>query len=572
MKRIELIVVILGSLLTVFSAQAARPDRGMVEGQIRDARTGERLPGANVQILETLLGASADLHGKFRIRSIRPGNYTFKFSMIGYEPLLREGVAIEAGRSSSLAVKLNQTVLGMNPVVVTASKRRQDLTLTPHSISVLSGTEINERQPVRLDEALQTVSGVQFVENSISIRGSSGYTKGIGSRVLLLIDGVPLMLADTGEINWNLLPIMGIEQVEVIKGAGSALYGSNALGGVINVITRAPTREGNVQVRTMFGLYDQPFYPEWKWTNKPLSFFQVQAGVGKTFQFQPLPKAVQYALLPFWFWPWRSDVEDLGLQITVNQEQSTGYREQNAFSQYNFVLRSDHIFSDGAKFTMYGGFSYEDREEFIEWENSNKPLNISCWWDGRETRFRTLDAYLMYRKPLSSTAALRFRVSFISSLMADQYERSGDYQPANGTGGEVTFDWLPRPNHSLTGGIEVKTDGGHTKFIGNRRGWSISPYFQDEWHLSKKLTITPGFRYDSYQIQDTNFQEDQFSPKFGLNYVLGPKTAFRASAGSSFRAASVTERFISAKFTYFPIIPNENLKAETAWSFDLGLN
>jgi len=174
MKRIEIVLLILGILLATLPAHAVRPDRGMIEGIIVDAHTGEGLPGANVQITGTLLGASADLHGKFRIRNIRPDRYTLKFSMIGYEPLLRENVMVEVGRTASLSVKLKQTVLGMNPVVVTASKRRQDLTLTPHSISVVSGTEINERQPVRLDEALETVSGVQFVENSISMRGSSG--------------------------------------------------------------------------------------------------------------------------------------------------------------------------------------------------------------------------------------------------------------------------------------------------------------------------------------------------------------------------------------------------------------
>ena len=82
-------------------------------------------------------------------------------------------------------------------------------------MSVLPEVELVDRTPLRLDNALESVAGVHFIENHINIRGSSGYTRGVGSRVLLVIDEVPMMNSDNNEINWNILPVMDNEQIEV---------------------------------------------------------------------------------------------------------------------------------------------------------------------------------------------------------------------------------------------------------------------------------------------------------------------------------------------------------------------
>jgi len=569
-KIMRFLCVGLMSFILLVKSAPAKDGRGTLKGRIIDQSTRTGLAGANVQIEGTLLGASADLKGHYVIRNIPAGTYTLNISMIGYEKKRIQSVNVKNGEITNVSVRLKETVIGMNPVVVTASKRRQEIAITPHSISVVSGTELMQRAPLRLDQALETVSGVNFVEGSISIRGSSGYTRGIGSRVLLLIDGVPLMISDTNEINWNLLPILDVEQVEVIKGAGSALYGSNALGGIVNVITRQPTLDGSIKFRSVVGAYDEPYRPDWKWTDRLLHYSQLQIGAGKAFRFESMPTVLQYLALPFFFWPIKSRAEEVGFQVTYNQHTSTGYRQDNYFQRWNLSFRSDHLFADGSKCTSYAGFSYEDRAEFVEWETANEPFHISYWWQKKQIRFRTLDAYIKYLKPLSPRAALKFRASFISSLFADQYDREGDYYPANGTGAEIQFDCLPHPAHNITTGVELKADGGHTKFIGKRQGYSFAPYIQDEWHPFKRLTITPGLRYDMYQIVDSDFKENQLSPKIGINFSPWSGTTVRFSGGKAFRAASVTERFISAKFRYFPVIPNESLKAETSTSFDVG--
>ena len=93
-----------------------------------------------------------------------------------------------------------------------------------------------------------------MIQYQVNIRGSSGYSRGTGTRVLLLFDGMPFLTGDAGEIIWEAIPVWQIDRVEIVKGAGSALYGSNAIGGVINVITKETSPRQNLRFRTYFGM------------------------------------------------------------------------------------------------------------------------------------------------------------------------------------------------------------------------------------------------------------------------------------------------------------------------------
>lgn len=548
-KRYQILIsTALAIFLALSVTEIASPQtrKGSIRGKVTDKKTGDPLVGVNVQIMDTFLGASTDESGQFVITNIPVGTHSVRFSMIGYRMVFKKDIRVFENQSTTLNAALSETVIGLNPVIVTASKRQQDLTVTPHSVVVMPVRELIERTPMRLDDALESVAGVHFVERHINIRGSSGYTRGVGSRVLLLVDGVPMMISDTNEINWNIIPIMDIDQVEVIKGAGSALYGSNALGGIVNVITKAPSQKGRFRIRWVGGMYDDPPYNQWKWTDRQLKFDRVDMSYSKKFG-------------------------RLGIHTYYGQQKSTGYTTDGFFERYNASTKLTYQFKDASNLTLYGGWSYEDRGEFVEWENPNQPLESSYWFSDRRVRINMFDGYLLYRRPVTATLAMKLRASFISSLFGDQYERSTDYYPAQGIGAEIQGDWIPFKNHSLAFGFEYKHDGGHTKFIGNRSGYSIAPYLQNEWHVLKNLTLTPGIRYDSYTVVNSHFRESYLNPKMGINYRPFENTVLRFSGGTAFRAASVTERFINASVSYFDIVPNEDLKAETSHSYDLGI-
>jgi len=518
-----------------------------ITGKVLDAKTKQPLPGVNIQIVGTYLGGSTDINGHFTLKKIPLTECTLKFSMIGYKTAQVSGIALELGATVDIpTVEMESTIIGLNPIIVTASKQQQDLTVIPHSVSVLPEIELVDRAPMRLDNALESIAGVHFVENHINIRGSSGYTRNVGSRVLLVIDEVPMMNSDNNEINWNILPILDIEQIEVIKGAGSALYGSNALGGVVNVITKSPSDVLRLKMRTINGVYFEPANKEWKWTDRTLNYAKNDISFSKKFG-------------------------NLGWNASLGYHQSTGYRTDGDFHRVNVSTKILYSFPDASKITYYGGYSQDNRSEFIEWQDQNFALYSSPFYSGAEVHLNAIDTYLLYQKPITAKCGLKLRLSYISSLYGDQYERTSDYFPAQGFGSEIKMDLLPHKAHNLTFGTEYKIDGGHTKFIGNRQGYSISPYIQDQWQVFSDMTVTLGLRYDDYRVMDSEYHENYINPKLGINYTPFQSTILRFSGGSGFRAASIFERFINFKYKLFTTVPNENLKAETSWSFDCGL-
>ncbi|MBD3287192.1 TonB-dependent receptor [candidate division KSB1 bacterium] len=518
-----------------------------IKGKIVDAKTKEPLPGANIQIIGTYLGGSSNINGEFLLKKIPLKTCTLRISMIGYKNYVSEEYELELGETVEIPViEMEQTVIGMNPIVVTASKQRQDLSVIPHSISVLPEVELIDRTPLRLDNALESVAGVHFIENHINIRGSSGYTRNVGSRVLLVIDEVPMMNSDNNEINWNILPILDVEQIEVIKGAGSALYGSNALGGVVNVITKSPSDVTRFKIRTVNGIYTTPVYDQWEWTDRTLNYTKNDISFSKKFG-------------------------ELGMNMAFGYHRSTGYRTDGEFLRLNASSKFTYQFPDASKLTFYGGFSHENRDEFIEWQDQHNVLYSSPFYSDAQVRLDAIDTYLMYQKPITAKAGIKIRASYLSSLSGDQYERTKDYFPAIGFGSEIKMDWLPHPAHNITFGTEYKIDGGHTKFIGEHKGYSVAPYLQDQWQVFRQLTMTLGLRYDDYRVDNSDYQESHLNPKLGINYTPFAGTILRFSGGSGFRAASIFERYLSFKYKLFTAMPNEDLKAERSWSFDFGI-
>jgi outer membrane cobalamin receptor len=123
---------------------------------------------------------------------------------------------------------------------------------------VLTAQELVRRNATTLDQALAFEPGVTFNAGQMDIRGSTGLARGVGSRVLLLLDGHPILSGDGGEIDFASLPLLDVDRVEVVKGAYSALYGSNALGGVVNVLTAPVSEQPHTVARVHYGSYQFP--------------------------------------------------------------------------------------------------------------------------------------------------------------------------------------------------------------------------------------------------------------------------------------------------------------------------
>ncbi|HQE62232.1 MAG TPA: TonB-dependent receptor, partial [Candidatus Latescibacteria bacterium] len=232
---------------------------------------GAPLPYAPVQVRQEessspASGVNADSTGVFVIRNVPPGRYLILADYVGHDPW-RETIELREPLRRVEIVLRTRPIRGQD-IVVTAVRRLEATTAASVSVSLVTDDELEYRGVRSLDQALETLDGLQVFRshsvatNSVSIRGSSDVLGGgVGNRVLLLVDGRPALNTDSGGQSWSLVPIGAVERVEVVKGAFSALYGSSAMGGVINLITRDPLGTPETRLVARYGAFEKP--PAW---------------------------------------------------------------------------------------------------------------------------------------------------------------------------------------------------------------------------------------------------------------------------------------------------------------------
>ena len=192
------------------------PQSYSVSGKVTDIDM-EPLVGVNIIVLGTDTGTASDENGNYKISNLSNGDYNLKFSAVGYENVLRQ-ININ-NKPVHLDIIMKEKAVVTEQVIVTAGKREQLISDLPVSADVIPANEFSKKNFSNLEDALRYVPGVNMTEDQISIRGSSGYSRGAGSRVLLALDGIPFYTGDTGETIWEMIPTPVIQRVEIIKGA-----------------------------------------------------------------------------------------------------------------------------------------------------------------------------------------------------------------------------------------------------------------------------------------------------------------------------------------------------------------
>jgi len=232
---------------------------GALEGEVRDAETDDPLPGANVVLEGTTLGTSTNADGSYHLDGVPEGSYTVRVSFVGYETATFD-VSITSGDTANRNFTLQpRTFLG-DEVVVTGSRRAEKVLDSPVNIQAISAQQLQESGGGTFLSALSNLKGIDFVDVGINGQGISarGFNNHFNTRMLSMTDGRVAQLPGTGLPQGNFLPTsqLDVENIEVIVGPASALYGPNAHTGVINVITKSPWDESGVALDVRGGQND----------------------------------------------------------------------------------------------------------------------------------------------------------------------------------------------------------------------------------------------------------------------------------------------------------------------------
>ena len=262
-KIISLFVFAVGCSLAVFS------QNGTVKGTITSATDNATIPSVNVTLFEKDgVGTSADIDGNYEI-SLEPGKHTLVFSFVGYKEMHKK-VTVEAGQTITLDVAMEDANSLLPEFTKTGTAIEKHFTREPVTVEVIGKTLIENTNTVTVRDALLKAPGVFMFDDQINIRGGTGFTYGAGSRVMLVLDDQIMLTADRGDAKMQFIPMENVEQIEVLKGASSVLYGSSALNGVVHVRTAWPTMEPKNNVTIYHGVYTKPKdkYQAW-WSHIP---------------------------------------------------------------------------------------------------------------------------------------------------------------------------------------------------------------------------------------------------------------------------------------------------------------
>jgi outer membrane receptor for ferrienterochelin and colicins len=516
-----------------------------IQGTVVD-ENDQPLVGANVFLQGTVLGAATDQNGNYIIANVPAGTFILVFNIIGYRQEKRN-IQVATGMKAEAGVtRLSIAPISGEMIVITASKYEQKIQDVPVSLSVLNRQDILARNTITLDKALQYIPGINLNSSEINIRGASGYSKGVGSRVLFLIDGIPMMTGDTREISYDVIPTYLIERVEVLKGAGSALYGSSALGGVVNFITQDIDQAPHYYLKFYGGLYSKTRYQQWNWSDKSRYLGGSSVSFSRKFG-------------------------TVGLQLGGAYDGDDSYRQNDLRNRYSGSGKVQWSISPYQQLTVSGNYMYQHRQNFLYWKDFQHALQPPEDQLGDEVTSHRYYLSSHYKFLLGKNQVLTLRGIWFWNRFRDTVAAgNGNQSTAKNINGEVQYD-SRLGKVSLTTGIEATSNSAESNMFGTHSGYTAAGYLQTEFPILTNLRTTLGVRLDYFNI-DSLESELQLNPKIGVVYALTSSSTLRTSAGRGFRAPSLAEIFTSTIASGFQVIPNPDLKPEKSISFELGFN
>jgi len=553
--------LILGILWAV-PVHSQNPPEGTLEGRVKDGGSGQNLFGANVIVKGTMLGAVTDEQGGFAIHSVPPGEYELVAMLLGYDNQSLKAVSVQSGKTATVLFSLRQSAIPQPAMVVTASKRKQAIEDAPTSVDVVGDRDIRSRNATTLDQVIQNTSGLGIIDGQIDLRGSTGFNWAAGSRVLLLMDGHPLINGDTGGINWDAIPIEEVERVEVVKGAGSALYGSNAMAGMVNIITRDPSPTPQTRLRMTYGFYDTPAYDSWRWTDRFLTyrlFEQHRVDFRNALAFDGLDLSHSRS------------VGKIGILVTAGRKRSAGFSQNSDYDRWNAMGKVKISLSNRESLVLTANWATNQHGEALQWISQTRPLEVPPVELGNAITYSKANAAATYRRVVNRSFAYTLKANWYRTHWRNYFFDNNDYALTHKIGSEAQVDYILK-NHALTAGGEAIFDRATSLIYGNPQTVDLALYGEDELKFARLWTLTLGTRYDYHHVKGI-YSDGEINPRIGLVFHPAEKSSVRLSAGHGFRAPSIAEVFADITVSGIRVVQNPQLtEAERAWSFEIGAN
>ncbi|MDP1621429.1 MAG: TonB-dependent receptor [Bacteroidales bacterium] len=570
MKQTLLTYIVLFSLSLIHLTTLAQVS--VVKGKVTDENTADPLPYVNIGVKGQATGTFSESNGAFRLE-LTAGEYDLFISSVGYEKMEKH-IHVDGRKTYILDLKLVNTSQELSTIVVSASKYAQKIQESISSIEVIKAKSIEIGNLSGADKAVDKMPGITIVNNEPQIRAGSGFSSGLGSRVMVMVDEIPLLRGDAGRPDWALLPIDDVEQIEVVKGASSVVFGSSAINGAINVRTAWPKDEPVTKIITFLGVYSKP---ERKyatpWTGMNPMVYGITLTHAQKFDNIDVTGGAS-------FYKDEGYIGGTPEGKVADSIFNKGQYNNRVKLFFNSRVRSKKV--EGLSYGINGNFMFQENAETYFWYDSDTNLYRS--FPGSLSRFKTftfyVDPFLKYYAKNGDIHSLKNRIYYLntdglynqSSLcvtlfneyqFTHKFKKAGDLMLVTGIMNIYSYSF----GKVFSG--KLAPDGTTTLGDnGNYTAENFALYAQLEKKFFKRLSVLLGGRYEYYNLADLTESKPVF--RAGLNLQAARATFLRLSVGQGYRVPSIGERYITTTSGNFGFYPNPSLAPESSISYELG--
>lgn len=555
-------------LVMLFVAFSWGQNKSSVSGIVVD-ENGEAAFSVNVIVdVSKGLAAITDFNGKFKIE-LPPGEYSVMVRYIGYQEQVKS-INLSLGEEKQLDFDLIKSEELIGEIEVYSPTKRgissDKEVVTVETIS----SDIIENNVITIgSDAVDKVPGVTLLDGQISIRGGSGYAYGTGSRVILVIDEIPLLSPERNEVLWDFIPMENVRSIDVVKGASSVQYGAAALNGIVAVNTKWPSKKTETNVSLFAGFMPEPAIQGAKWWKKSDVILE-----------KPHELGLQFAHLRQ-----LNDQMDLVFSGAFISNQSHIQNQFNKRVRNNIKFRYSPKKVEGLTLSLNSNLLYRNNEQFFIWNNDSDGAYQGQSFEDRYFRY-SIDPVIKYFFKDKNQISLINRIYYDQRLNSGgsrdffglkifndfQYKRTfkNGSKDMNGT---FSTGFVNNRDILKASSFDEYLEEGKSTFIFN----TLSTYFQGDYGW-RDLTLAFGGRFDFVTLDNTTKAS---RPVFnaGVSYEIGAKNFVRFGFGQSFRIPSLAERYVKEKITSVELGgssldifagPNPDIRPETGYTYELG--
>jgi outer membrane receptor for ferrienterochelin and colicins len=560
----------------------------------------KNIPLAAVTVKGTTLGTTTDETGHYRLTDMPTGTHTVLVQSLGHKSQQKE-ITIKEGETMELNFKIEVDILELEQVVVTGTRTKHYIKDVPVRTEVITPREIEIKNASNLYQALEGMPGIRVEQQCQFCNFTMVRMQGLGAEhTQILINGQPIYSGLAGVYGLQQIGTSDIERIEVIKGAGSALYGSSAVAGAINIITKEPSLEPSTKVDVQFGRYN---------TNK--------YDISSTLQDDKKNIGLNIFAQKLTGDPIDETSDGMTLE-EVRRKDGISDRVANNLNNAGFGLYINDPFLSNDKLIFRGRFLNEKRQGGILEEDYYK----NPFTDGTESiTTNRYETELSYNIKFKKNSDLNFSAAYADhnrdatndSYLGDYMDTHDGNVPdlrnmrpylANENSFTSTLTYkIGITNHQVLIGTQIyynklKESGMYVivdtesaywgesyRSVSNKSAFEIGAFIQDEWSINEKFTVVPGIRFDVHKSEEgyktdrqvseialfpkTEFDETSISPRIAIKYDFSDKITLRSTIGTGFRAPYGFSEDLHLCSGSPRVWKSSDLKPETAVSYNL---